>query len=117
MANATAHALLPVNATPAQKDAHAALLRKRRNDLTEAVYASLVKIAGTGGNDLGAAGFDGSYGTGRLKFHAASQSCFLSTLYDARYRPMLPAQANPLPAGQQSYDQLPAANTAACAAR
>ncbi|MGO4775873.1 S8 family serine peptidase, partial [Lysobacter sp. 2RAB21] len=117
LANATKPAPLPDTATAAQYSERETLLKQRRKDLGEVVYASLVKIAGTGGNDLGAAAFDGSYGNGRLKFHAASQSCFLSALYDASNRVLLPAQANPLPAGQKSYDQLLAESSTACDAR
>ncbi|MEH6421089.1 S8 family serine peptidase, partial [Pseudomonas sp. CGJS7] len=116
LTNATVPAALPANATQAQKDARTALLKQRRIDLAEATYDTVVKVAGTGGNDLGAAGFDASYGNGRLKFHAASQACFLSALYDASYRALLPAQAKPLPQGVKSYDQLLAENSAACSA-
>ncbi|MBX9400488.1 S8 family serine peptidase [Lysobacter sp. BMK333-48F3] len=106
--------VLPANPTDAQRAAHTAAVRQRNVSLTGSVYDSLAYVAGTGGNDLGAAGFDSSYGTGRLKFHAQSQACFLTALYDPTYRALLPAQANPLPAGQKSYDVLHEENDAAC---
>ncbi|QWF17678.1 S8 family serine peptidase [Lysobacter capsici] len=116
LTNATVPAALPANATAQQKADRAALLKQRNVNLSSSVYDSLVYVASTGGNDLGAAGFDASYGNGRLKFHARSEACFLSATYDAAYRSLLPAQANPLPAGQKTYDQLRADNSASCAA-
>lgn len=117
LTNATVPAPLPAGATQAQKDARAALLKQRNIDLSDSTYDSLVYVASTGGNDLGAAGFDSSYGNGRLKFHANSEACFLSATYDGKYRALLPAQASPLPAGQKSYDQLRSDNSTACAAK
>ncbi|MEI2453565.1 S8 family serine peptidase [Lysobacter firmicutimachus] len=114
LANATVP-VLPANPTAQQRATYAAALRQRNVTLTGSVYDSLAYVAGTGGNDLGIAGFDSSYGTGRLKFHAQSQACFLTALYDPAYRGLLPAQANPLPAGQKSYDVLHDENDAACA--
>lgn len=72
-------------------------------------------IAGTQGNDLGAAGFDTSFGNGRLKFHAKSKQCVLSALYAPAYRSLLPTQPSPLPEGQKSYDELAGSNTTECA--
>lgn len=106
--------VLPANPTAQQRADHAVALRQRNVTLTGSVYDSLAYVAGTGGNDLGVAGFDSSYGTGRVKFHAQSQACFLSALYDPAYRSLLPAQANPLPAGQKSYDVLHGENDTAC---
>ncbi|ALN78873.1 S8 family serine peptidase [Lysobacter antibioticus] len=106
--------VLPANPTEQQRAAHALALRQRNVSLAGSVQDSLTYVAGTGGNDLGVAGFDSSYGTGRLKFHAQSQACFLSALYDPAYRGLLPAQANPLPAGQKSYDVLHGENDTAC---
>ncbi|UHQ23536.1 S8 family serine peptidase [Lysobacter sp. 5GHs7-4] len=114
LTNATVPAALPANATAQQKADRDTLLSQRRNHLANATYDALVQIAGTQGNDLGAAGFDSGFGTGRLKFHAQSQACVLSALYAPAYRSLLPAQASPLPAGQQSYDQLQASNSASC---
>lgn len=114
LTNATVPAPLPTYATAQQKADRAALLTQRRNLLADATYDSLVQVAGTQGNDLGVAGFDSSFGTGRLRFHAQSQACFLSALYAPAYRTLLPAQASPLPAGQLSYDQLRANNSTAC---
>ncbi|MGO1001323.1 S8 family serine peptidase [Lysobacter sp. CA196] len=106
--------VLPANPTAQQRAAHTLALRQRNVSLAGSVQDSLTYVAGTGGNDLGVAGFDSSYGTGRLKFHAQSQACFLSALYDPAYRGLLPAQANPLPAGQKSYDVLHTDNDTAC---
>lgn len=106
--------VLPANPTAQQRADHAVALRQRNVSLAGSVQDSLTYVAGTGGNDLGAAGFDSSYGTGRLKFHAQSQACFLTALYDPAYRGLLPAQANPLPAGQKSYDVLHGENDTAC---
>ena len=116
LTNATVPAALPANATAQQKADRAALLKQRNVNLSNSVYDSLVYVASTGGNDLGAAGFDSSYGNGRLKFHANAGACFLAAAYDAPYRSLLPAQASPLPAGQKSYDQLRSDNNASCAA-
>ncbi|BAW00084.1 S8 family serine peptidase [Lysobacter enzymogenes] len=117
LTDATVPAPLPAGATQAQKDARKTLLTQRNVALADATYDSLVYVASTGGNDLGPVGLDASYGNGRLKFHANSESCFLAALYDAQYRSLLPAQANPLPAGQKSYDQLLAQSSAACSAQ
>lgn len=117
LTNATVPAALTANATAQQKADRAALLKQRNVSLSSSVYDSLTYVASTGGNDLGAAGFDSSYGSGRLKFHAQSEACFLSATYDPSYRALLPAQASPLPAGQKTYDQLRTDNTAACAAQ
>ncbi|MGJ7904167.1 S8 family serine peptidase, partial [Lysobacter sp. 1R34A] len=106
--------VLPANPTAQQRADHALALRQRNVALAGSVQDSLTYVAGTGGNDLGVAGFDSSYGTGRLKFHAQSQACFLSALYDPAYRGLLPAQASPLPAGQKSYDVLHGENDTAC---
>lgn len=106
--------VLAANPTAQQRADHAVALRQRNVSLAGSVQDSLTYVAGTGGNDLGVAGFDSSYGTGRLKFHAQSQACFLSALYDPAYRGLLPAQANPLPAGQKSYDVLHGENDTAC---
>ncbi|MGH8079323.1 MAG: S8 family serine peptidase, partial [Lysobacter sp.] len=103
LSNATVPAPLPANATAQQKADRVALLRQRNISLSDATYDSLVYVSSTGGNDLGTAGFDSSYGNGRLKFHANSEACFLSASYDAKYRSLLPAQASPLPAGQKTY--------------
>jgi len=73
-----------------------------------------VGAAGNGRNDMGTAGFDASYGNGRLRFYDGAQSCFLSALYDASHRSLLPAQAVPLPEGRNSYDTLLAENSTAC---
>lgn len=111
------HATVPVlaaNPTVQQRADYALALRQRNVALAGSVQDSLTYVAGTGGNDLGVAGFDSSYGTGRLKFHAQSQACFLSALYDPAYRGLLPAQASPLPAGQKSYDVLYGENDTAC---
>lgn len=116
LTNATVPAALPANATAQQKADRAALLKQRNVNLSNSVYDSLIYVASTGGNDLGAAGFDSSYGNGRLKFHANAGACFLAAAYDAPYRSLLPAQASPLPAGQKSYDQLRSDNNASCAA-
>ncbi|WP_046659835.1 S8 family serine peptidase [Lysobacter capsici] len=116
LTNATVPAALPADATAQQKADRAALLKQRNVSLSNSVYDSLVYVASTGGNDLGTAGFDSSYGNGRLKFHAQSEACFLSATYDPSYRSLLPAQATPLPAGQKTYDQLRADNSASCAA-
>lgn len=115
LTNATVPAPLPANATAQQKADRAALLRQRNINLSDATYDSLVYVSSTGGNDLGDAGFDSSYGNGRLKFHANSESCFLSATYDLKYRSLLPAQASPLPAGQKTYDQLRTDNSTTCA--
>lgn len=112
LTNATVPAPLPADATTAQKTARDALLRQRRVDLSNLTYDTLVRVAATGGNDLGAAGFDGSFGNGRLKFHAQSAACFLASTYAAEYRALLPALA----AGQKSYDELARENSIACAA-
>ncbi|KRA16931.1 S8 family serine peptidase [Lysobacter sp. Root604] len=112
--NATEPAALPANATTQQKADRAALLSQRRSLLADVTYDALVQVSGTQGNDLGAVGFDSSFGNGRLKFHAQSQACFLSALYAPAYRSLLPAQASPLPAGQLSYDQLRTNNSATC---
>lgn len=106
--------VLPANPTVQQRADYALALRQRNVALAGSVQDSLTYVAGTGGNDLGVAGFDSSYGTGRLKFHAQSQACFLSALYDPAYRGLLPAQASPLPAGQKSYDVLYGENDTAC---
>ena len=106
--------VLPANPNGLQLAAYVAAVRERNVRLTGSVYDSLAYVAGTGGNDLGVAGFDSSYGTGRLKFHAQSQACFLTALYDPAHRALLPAQDNPLPAGQKSYDMLHGENNAAC---
>jgi hypothetical protein len=111
------HQMQLANATKPAPTSDAVTLQRRRNDLAEATYGSLLTIAGTGGNDLGPAGFDSGYGSGRLKFHAASKSCFLSVLYSESNRALLPAQANPLPPDQKSYSQLLAQSSEACAAR
>ncbi|RDZ26682.1 S8 family serine peptidase [Lysobacter silvisoli] len=116
LTSATEPAALPANATAQQKADRAALLSQRRNHLANATYDALVLVAGTQGNDLGAAGFDSGFGNGRLRFHAQSQACVLSALYAPAYRSLLPAQASPLPAGQSSYDQLQATNGATCSA-
>ncbi|MFQ6309436.1 S8 family serine peptidase [Lysobacter capsici] len=116
LTNATVPAALPADATAQQKADRASLLKQRNVSLSNSVYDSLVYVASTGGNDLGTAGFDSSYGNGRLKFHAQSEACFLSATYDPSYRSLLPAQATPLPAGQKTYDQLRADNSASCAA-
>lgn len=116
LTDATVPAPLPADATAQQKADRDALLRTRRINLTDATYDSLVNVASTGGNDLGDAGFDSSYGNGRLKFHAQSEACFLSALYTVAYRALLPTQPNPLPEGQKSYDQLQTDNSTLCAA-
>lgn len=107
---ATAPAALPANATAAQEAARKALLTQRRVDLASLTYGSLVNVAATGGNDLGVAGFDDDFGYGRLKFHERSAACFLLSTYDARYRALLPVQAQ----GQKSYDDLAKENSVAC---
>ncbi|WP_394539403.1 S8 family serine peptidase [Lysobacter enzymogenes] len=112
LTDATVPAALPANATAAQKAQRETALRQRRVDLADLTYDSLVKVAATGGNDLGAAGFDSSFGNGRLKFHAQSAACLLASTYDARYRALLPVQAQ----GQKSYDTLAQENSVACAA-
>lgn len=112
LTQATVPAPLPANATAAQKAQREAELRQRRVALAEMTYDSLVKVAATGGNDLGAAGFDGSFGNGRLKFHAGSAACILASTYDARYRALLPALAQ----GEKSYDTRAQENSVACAA-
>ncbi|MEH6421901.1 S8 family serine peptidase [Pseudomonas sp. CGJS7] len=114
LTNATVPAALPANATAQQKADRVTQLRARNVGLADATYDALVYVSGTGGNDLGAAGFDSSFGNGRLKFHANSESCFLAAAYDPQYRSLLPAQASPLPAGQKSYDQLRTDNSATC---
>jgi hypothetical protein len=116
LTDATVPAPLPADATAQQKAERAALLTQRNVNLADATYDALVYVSSTGGNDLGDAGFDASYGNGRLKFHANAESCFLSATYDAKYRSLLPAQASPLPAGQKSYEQLRIDNSATCAA-
>ncbi len=116
LTDATVPAPLPAGATEQQRNERAELLRQRRVHLSGAVYDSLVYVASTGGNDLGAAGFDASYGNGRLSFHDQSAACFLAATYDPQYRSLLPAQPTPLPEGQRSYDQLHADNNIACAA-
>ncbi|MFK3650322.1 S8 family serine peptidase [Lysobacter enzymogenes] len=129
LTDATVPAPLPADATKAQKDARAALLKQRNVALADVTYDALVKVASTGGNDLGEPGFDASYGNGRLKFHANSQSCFLSALYEQANRSLLPVQeaivAAPVAEGEdaaatpapKTYDQLLAENSAACAAQ
>ncbi|MGO1072418.1 S8 family serine peptidase [Lysobacter sp. CA199] len=117
LTNATVPAPLPANATAQQKAERTALLRQRNVNLSDATYDALTYVSSTGGNDLGVAGFDSSYGNGRLKFHLNSEACFLSATYDARYRSLLPAQAAPLPAGQKTYEQLRTDNSTACAAQ
>ncbi|MET4730821.1 hypothetical protein ABIE09_004641 [Lysobacter enzymogenes] len=112
LTDATVPAALPANATAAQKAQRETDLRQRRVALAESTYDSLVKVAATGGNDLGAVGFDSSFGNGRLKFHAQSAACLLASTYDARYRALLPVQAQ----GQKSYDTLAQENSVACAA-
>lgn len=112
LTDATVPAPLPANATAAQKTQREAQLKQRRVDLANVTYDTLVRVAATGGNDLGAAGFDGSFGNGRLKFHAQSAACFLASTYAADYRALLPVLAQ----GQKSYDELARENSIACAA-
>ncbi|ROU08204.1 S8 family serine peptidase [Lysobacter enzymogenes] len=112
LTDATVPAALPATATAAQKAQRETELRQRRVDLADLTYDSLVKVSATGGNDLGAAGFDSSFGNGRLKFHDQSAACFLASTYDARSRALLPVQAQ----GQKSYDTLAQENSVACAA-
>lgn len=114
LTDATAPAPLPADATEQEKADRVAALRQRRNQLADATYDALVQVSGTQGNDLGEAGFDDGFGNGQLKFHAQSQACVLSALYAPAYRSLLPAQASPLPEGQQSYDQLQSSNAASC---
>ena len=103
------------NGAAQQKSDRAALLKQRNVSLSNSTYDPLVYVAGTGGNDLGDAGVDSSYGNGRLTFHAQSAACFLSATYDPSYRSLLPAQATPLLDGQKTYDQLRDDNSASCA--
>ncbi|WP_123647432.1 S8 family serine peptidase [Lysobacter enzymogenes] len=53
----------------------------KRLALANATRDSLQQIGRTGGNDLGAAGHDGSYGYGRVRFHANSDACFTAAAY------------------------------------
>ncbi|MBT2747209.1 MULTISPECIES: S8 family serine peptidase [unclassified Lysobacter] len=114
LTSATELAPLPAEGTEQDKADRVVALRQRRSQLADATYDALVQVAGTQGNDLGDAGFDDSFGTGQLKFHAQSQACVLSALYAPAYRSLLPVQASPLPAGQQSYDQQQTSNAATC---
>ncbi|UJB18915.1 MULTISPECIES: S8 family serine peptidase [Lysobacter] len=115
LTQATEPVALPNDATDEQKSERTSLLRQRRNDLATVTYDALALIAGTQGNDLGTAGFDTSFGNGRLKFHAKSKQCVLSALYAPAYRSLLPTQPSPLPEGQKSYDELARSNTTECA--
>lgn len=109
LTDATVPAPLPAGASAQQRAARETLLGQRRNHLADATYDALVQVAGTQGNDLGAAGFDSAFGTGRLKFHAQSQACFLSALYAPDYRSLLPADGT-------DYDALRAGNEVTCSA-
>jgi len=110
--DATAPAPLPADATAQQRAQREAVLRQRRVDLADMTYETLIRLAGTGGNDLGEAGLDSSFGNGRLKFHGQSVTCFLASTYDARYRALLPLRAQ----GERSYDDLAQDNALGCAA-
>ncbi|KAB8170011.1 S8 family serine peptidase [Lysobacter maris] len=109
LTDATAPAPLPVGASAQQRADREALLNDRRNLQADATYDALVQVAGTQGNDLGAAGFDSAFGTGRLTFHAQSQACFLSALYATDYRSLLPADGT-------DYDALGAGHDVSCSA-
>lgn len=53
----------------------------RRLTLANATRDSLQQIGRSGGNDLGVAGHDGSYGYGRVRFHANADACFIAAAY------------------------------------
>ncbi|WP_394540686.1 S8 family serine peptidase [Lysobacter enzymogenes] len=53
----------------------------KRLALANATRDSLQQIGRSGGNDLGAAGHDGSYGYGRVRFHANADACFTAAAY------------------------------------
>lgn len=68
---------------------------ERRRALANAVRDSLQQVARTQGNDLGVAGHDGSYGYGRLRFHAQTASCLAAAAYRGNIIDFLNPQLTP----------------------
>lgn len=65
----------------------------RRLALANATIDGLQQVGRTGGNDLGVAGHDGSYGYGRVRFHANSDACVTAAAYRSNIVDMLQQQA------------------------
>ncbi len=114
LTRATEPAALPATANEQQIAERETQLRARRVSLSALTRDSMFEIARTQGNDFRPDGQDADYGRGRLRFHQQTGNCLLSMLYHQDYRALLPPQANPLPAGQQSYDQMRASLSDLC---
>lgn len=61
----------------------------RRLALANATIDGLQQVGRTGGNDLGVAGHDGSYGYGRMRFHVNSDACVTAAAYRSNIVDML----------------------------